>query len=336
MKGAISDVSATVVIGMNNTSALFECRKAVTLRCKAGASFANWQIAYHVETSTISSAQCFGTECYVQNNFTGRYKFTYSSETGISDLQIDPVIIEDDGREYKCNDGTQKPLRVTVKLFPTNSSFALKKATYENTHEVNFTLRLNCTADNVTITWYLTEENGIEVEVAATSTERHSCSDGECTSSNTSVEITSKLALEETSNSNTRRKRLAQGQTLGVNISYDLHKFHIPIDGSYMLKVNTTQSPSTVTVNIPTTSNVTTPSPSTATTPISTMNVSSSTDYRSDTSDNTYIILYSCVGSFIFLIIVISVVYCIVRQRRQGRKPPDNKYNMKRTNINVK
>lgn len=108
-------MSATVVIGMNNTSALFECSASATLRCNAGNSFAKWQIAYRVEPGTNSSAQCLGNECLVQNNFTGRYKFTYSSATGISDLQIDPIVIEDDGREYKCNDGTQSPLRATVK-----------------------------------------------------------------------------------------------------------------------------------------------------------------------------------------------------------------------------
>lgn len=101
---------------MNNTVAVFDCGKPVVLRCYGSInSFVYWQIDSVILLNTSYSAQCVsGFGCFVFNNFTGRYAYSYNAITGISDLRIDPVNKEEDGRKYKCNDGHQYPLNANV------------------------------------------------------------------------------------------------------------------------------------------------------------------------------------------------------------------------------
>lgn len=324
LRGNTQYVSANVLIGMGNTSVVFECSKPVTLRCDGGSSFINWQIEYQVMPNSDNAAQCVGFKCYEHNNFNGRYNFTYNSTSGISYLRIDPVILEDDRREYKCSDANQLPVKATVKTFPTNTSYEFLNKPTGKENGINFTVNVKCTTDNVSVIWYSTAENGIDdfKTYDATYTHRYPCPDGDCTDSKRSVQISSSLEVETVTNSNARRKRQVQGQKFGVNVSFDSQTFHIPIEGSYILKVNT--------------STVKPPTPSTVTTPTSSMTVLSTTEHSNDSRDDTYIIIFSCIGSFVFVLVIMIVICCILRKRRQIRKSHGNKHKMQRTHLKVR
>lgn len=109
--------SSGEVIDINTTSVVeFQCRHTLTIRCYGKPnSFVNWQIAESWMPITNLSAQCVPIlGCTVTNNFGGRYSFNHDAKTGISDLSISHVNSKDHEMEYKCNDATSQPFRLTV------------------------------------------------------------------------------------------------------------------------------------------------------------------------------------------------------------------------------
>lgn len=321
--GADANVNFTLFNGLDSFSDYaIECNTTVTIQCEAPANtvLIEWKINFTVVLSTGAAAKCLSS-CVTFNNFSGRYVFTYDSTLKVSNLTINPVIAEDRGRRFVCDDGSFSPPFVPLLKVPPNKLSTIKNKTDKDGF-IELSVKTACVypASDVKFVWFTTAGNGVREYYSPSKQELLECTgQSNCLITNESKHIVSYLNITNVTGENTELRNFS------VEIVYGEKKKFDVLVGLYAVKNTVTSSTTSSSINPPTLKPPFTIFPTSSPTKksVNMINTNASENANSRTSDDTtVIIIASCstAGGSISVILVA----CVIQKARQKRK---NRYN---------
>ncbi|XP_053383195.1 uncharacterized protein LOC123540345 [Mercenaria mercenaria] len=173
------------------------CNSKAVLMCKVQP----YSVAMTWEIDERPAADCTFGSCktYITNMV--NYAFSFDTSKGIFNITLHPVTFSDNGRTFKCDDGsTSAYIKALVKVVPDNSATTITSLKGSSFTEIK--ARTGCLhpSSSVTFEWYYFKDGGDPVvyteSQSSQETDEYGCTGGPCGGKGV-VKVTSTLNIKE-------------------------------------------------------------------------------------------------------------------------------------------